>query len=457
MDEASGRRTHSALLIGCGQFGRTFVAQARRLPQLAVAAVCDREPERAAAVLRDAGLGADGFAICPSRDAALAALATERTALIEDPGLVDDAPIDIVVEATGSPEAGARNAGHALGAGRHVAIVTKETEVVVGPILRRVADDAGLVHTIVDGDQPSLLVKLVAWARRLGLPIVAAGKATEYDAVIDPAAGRVASCGEVMVRPGLERHWTLDAGDPDASLAARHAVLDGIARHTVPDLCELGIVANATGLLPDVPSLHGPVLRALELPAVFRPRADGGILATDGALDAFVCLRRPDELSFAGGVFVVCACPDIETGRLFAEKGLPVSPDGRYVMLHNPVHLLGAEAVVSVLEACEHGRASAEEVHPRVDLIAFATEGLRAGTRLDLGTRHAIPGTRPELVPAAALRGDRPAPYYLAAGAPLARDVAAGAPITLDDLHLPDNSALLDLRRRQDATFLGTS
>lgn len=453
MDQASGRRPYRALLIGCGQFGRTFVAQARRLPQLEVAAVCDREPERAAEVLRDAGLGPDGVTLCPSRDAALAALAAGRTALIEDPELVDGAPIDIVVEATGSPEAGARNAKRALEEGRHVAIVTKETEVVVGPILRRIADDAGLVHTIVDGDQPSLLVKLVAWARRLGLPIVAAGKATEYDAVIDPVTGHVTSCGEVMVRPALEMHWTLGSSDPDAALAARHAVLDGIARHTVPDLCELGIVANATGLFPDVPGLHAPVLRTLELPAVFRPRVDGGILGREGALDAFICLRRPDELSFAGGVFVVCACPDAESGRLFAEKGLPVSADGRYVMLHNPVHLLGAEAVVSVLDACERGHASAEEVAPRVDLIAYASEALGAGTRLDIAARHAIPRTRPELVPAAALRGDRPVPYYLSAGATLARDVAAGAAITLDDLRLSEGSTLLDLRRRQDATF----
>lgn len=38
-----------------------------------------------------------------------------------------------------------------------------------------------------DGDQPSLLVALVSWARLLGLEVVCAGKAGEFDFVFDPA------------------------------------------------------------------------------------------------------------------------------------------------------------------------------------------------------------------------------------------------------------------------------
>ena len=44
-------------------------------------------------------------------------------------------PIEIVVEATGDPEAGARFALAAIEAGHVVAMVSKEAECVVGPIL----------------------------------------------------------------------------------------------------------------------------------------------------------------------------------------------------------------------------------------------------------------------------------------------------------------------------------
>ena len=116
----------------------------------------------------------------------------------------------------------------------------------------------------------------------------------------------------------------------------------------MPDLVEMTIVANVCDLAPDTPALHAPVARTLELPRLFTP---DGLLAAPGRVDVFACLRRPDELSFAGGVFVVVEAPDRATGQLLAGKGIPGDAHGRYLMLHNPVHLLGVEAVASVFAA----------------------------------------------------------------------------------------------------------
>ena len=55
--------------------------------------------------------------------------------------------------------------------------------------------------------------------------------------------------------------------------------------------------------------------------------------------------NRPDEISFTGGVFAIAATPDLATGKLFKEKSLPVSRDNCRVLIHDPVHLLGAEAL----------------------------------------------------------------------------------------------------------------
>ncbi len=99
-------------------------------------------------------------------------------------------PLDVVLEATGDPEAGARHAEMAIAAGHHVVMVTKETDSVIGPILSRMARDRGVVVAPVDGDQPSLLIGLATWAQVIGLRIVAAGKSSEYDFVFDPDTGR---------------------------------------------------------------------------------------------------------------------------------------------------------------------------------------------------------------------------------------------------------------------------
>ena len=87
----------------------------------------------------------------------------QRLAIFADPSLVLSAPIDVLVESTGDPEAGAAHALGAIQAGRHVIMVNKETDVVVGPLLSHLAEQAGCVYTPVDGDQHGLLIDFVQW------------------------------------------------------------------------------------------------------------------------------------------------------------------------------------------------------------------------------------------------------------------------------------------------------
>ncbi len=438
-------------LVGAGEFGATFAAQARRIPALDLRVVCDRDLERARNALRSGGYAAEEVAVCDSRAAVLGAVETRKVAVVVDLALLADLPLNIVVEATGQPEAAACVAELALASGYHIALATKETEVVIGPLLSRRAKAAGLVHTPVDGDQPSLLMGLIARARLLGLPVVAAGKAGESDYVFDPAAETVTCWGRTVAAPGYGRLFDVGA-DPRAALADR--VVPGLETATVPDLCELAVVANHTGLSADRPELHAPVARTVELPALFRPAEDGGILGRRGAVDVFACLRRPDELSFAGGVFVVVETPDPATGRLLGGKGIPASPDGRYLLLHNPVHLLGVEAPASVLSAAGLGRSTGgEEVLPRVDLAARAVRDLAVGETLAMEARHAIPAVDPLILPGRRLDADAPVPYYLAAGRRVARPVAKGQVLTMADVDLDADSTLLRLRREQDALF----
>lgn len=439
-------------LVGAGEFGATFAAQARRIPGLDLRLVCDADPGRARRALAGAGYDPERTVPCPSRPAVLAALERGRLAVVEDWQLIADLPLDAVVEATGNPEVAAAVAELAIASGMAVGLVTKEAEIVVGPLLAHRARAAGVAHTPVDGDQPSLLIALVARARMLGLPVMAAGKSTESDHVFDPAAGTVTAWERSVAAPDYGRAFA--AGDPRDALAAR--ALPGLDRATAPDLCEMGIVANHCGLAPDVAALHAPVARTTELAQLFRPRGEGGLLGRAGVVDVFACLRRPDELSFAGGVFVVVEAPDPATGRLLAAKGIPGSGDGRHLMLHNPVHLLGVEAAASVLAAVRERRSTGgAEVRQGFDLVARASRALPAGTSLALGPRHVLPGADPLLVPARALAPDAPVPYYLAAGRRLARDVAAGAVLTLGDLEPDGEGVLFRLRREQDALFAG--
>src|SRR5918993_3607882 len=99
----SGRPVRAAL-IGAGKFGSMFLSQVPTIPGLEVAAIAELDPDRARAACRavgwdDARVGATRF--------------TDKGA---DACAADG--VEVVVEATGSPEAGIVHALAAIEAGR---------------------------------------------------------------------------------------------------------------------------------------------------------------------------------------------------------------------------------------------------------------------------------------------------------------------------------------------------
>jgi predicted homoserine dehydrogenase-like protein len=449
------RRTVECAIVGTGGFGRSFLAQAGRVRGVSCRVAVDRNARGAAAALASVGVDPGRIAECADAGAARAAWNRGDAVAVGDFALVADLPVEVVLEATGDPEAAARHAELAIAADKHVVMVSKEADSVVGPVLAHRAAERGRVVTPVDGDQPSLLIGLATWAEVVGLEIVAAGKSSEYDFVFDPAAATITSNGRTHPAPGfgdwLEargRSWP-EVGSARAHLAA------ALPQRAVPDLCELTLVANALGLAPDRPDLHAPIARITEVADLFARRSDGGLLGGTGRLDVFHCLRLPGEPSFAGGVFVTVACRDAETWEMLREKGHVVAANGRTAMLGLPRHLLGLEAATTVLEAALLGASSgADRPRPVVDLVAHADADLAAGTLLEaVGHHHSIRNVSARMVPAAPLGNDRPVPYYLAAGRRLVRDVKGGGPILCADVALDDGSTLLRLRRDQDGLF----
>ncbi len=456
---SSARPPAETCVVGSGGFGRSFLAQGLRVPLMNARIAVDREGEIAVAALRSVGIAAADIALCSTESEARAAWAAGRFIAAADLRIVTGLPIDLVVESTGHPEAAARHSRIAIEAGLHVALASKEADSVVGPGLARLAQQRGKVVTPVDGDQPSLLIGLVTWAQTLGFEIIAAGKSSEYDFVFDAAAARMESNGVTYCVPGFGEHW--EAGDrPLADLvAARSRVCAAMPQRAVPDLCELQVVANSTGLLPDVPRMHVPIARIPEVASLFGLQREGGLLHQGGSLDVFNCLRAADEASFAGGVFVVVRCDDAETWELLAGKGHLLSRDRGRAMLYLPRHLLGLEAATSVLDAVLHGRSSgAQAPQPRLDLVARATRTLAAGTTLEVvGHHHTIAGTSAELLPAAPLNDGTPLPYYLAGNRRLVRPVRDGELVCLEHVEIDPASELLALRRGQDAAFFPPS
>jgi hypothetical protein len=223
----------------------------------------------------------------------------------------------------------------------------------------------------------------------------------------------------------------------------------------VPDLCELLVVANATGLVPDTKALHAPIARIGEVPTMFAPKTEGGLLRQSGTLDVFHCLRAPDEVSLAGGVFIVVRCEDQETWRLLAGKGHIMSRDGP------PRH--AADPAPPARSGSRHQHPRRRGARPLQRRAAAPADPRPGGARhAHAACRHAPRDGRPSphhgrydsrMLPAAPLGAGVPVPFYLAANRRLVRDVAAGQPVCFDDIEVDAGSELLALRRSQDTHF----
>ena len=177
--EESGKPIRVSL-IGCGRFGSMMVAQIMRAPGMDVAVACDLDRPRAASSLAQAGYGADEPLTTDRLAEANDAIRQRKPVVTDDAQVAVEADVDVVVEATGSPDAGAAHASKAIAAGKHIVMVNVEADVLVGPILKRMADEAGVVYSLAYGDQPAVIEELYDWAISLGFEVVAAGKGTKY-------------------------------------------------------------------------------------------------------------------------------------------------------------------------------------------------------------------------------------------------------------------------------------
>ena len=80
------------------------------IPAIGITAVVDRDLANAKRACINAGIPEDTIAVCDTRNSALSAVGSGKCVVAEDPMLIMDLPIDVIVESTGTPEAGAHHA-----------------------------------------------------------------------------------------------------------------------------------------------------------------------------------------------------------------------------------------------------------------------------------------------------------------------------------------------------------
>lgn len=418
-------------LFGTGTFATLFLAQARHLPAVHVAAIADPDLEHAHTAL---ALASWPPARAVARDLAQA-LDSGATLVTDDPGRLTATPgLEVMVVAGDAPIAAITQAVAALAAGLHVVMACGAADALVGPALAARAAQAGLIYSLAQGDQPALICDLVDWARACGLEVAAAGRGVRW-------------------RPGFERippdnvwsHLGLDGESARArGLGAARATASLDGTRAALDLAQ---VANATGLSAPARGLRFPPCGTQDLAHIFHPTWDGGRLSDMGQVEAASSLE-PDGRAVIGdlrhGVFITFTTPSHHASLAFAELGLPTDGTGRYGARWRPHRLAGLELALSPLSVALRGEPTGCPQGWHADVAATAKRDLARGDILDGIGGACLSGT---LMPASTLAAARILPIALTDGATLRRPVAAGQMLSADDVVLADGLDLVQTLR----------
>jgi len=424
---ASENRPVRVGLIGAGKFGSMFLAQALTTPGLHVAAVADLKRDRAQASLTRVGWPAERIAATSIGDA----IAKGTTWLTEDSlGLIAADGIEVIIDATGSPPAGIAHARAAFAHGKHVVMVNVEADALVGPMLAREAEKAGVVYSLAYGDQPALIAEMVDWARASGFEVVAAGKGTKYLPIYHGSTPE-----SVWGHYGFTREQVA-RGDFNAQMF--NSFLDG-----TKSAIEMTAVANATGLSAPSDGLLFPPCGVDDLAHVLRPKSHGGVLEGKGKVEVISSLERDGRPVFRDlrwGVYVVFEGATDYVRECFKQYGLVTDSAGRYTAMYKPYHLIGLELGISVASAALRQEPTGVATGFRADAVATAKRDLGAGETLDGEGGYTVWG---KCLTAERSLNEGALPIGLAHGLRLKRMVKAGTVVSWADVEAEAATGLM--------------
>lgn len=424
-------------IIGAGKFATMFFSQSRLTPGMKIVGIADLYPEKAKEACVRAGWPDSALTIETETDRINDAARTGKTVITENALALIDADLDIILEVTGLPEAGAIHAIRALDSGKDVVMVNVETDCLLGPALRKKADRLGRIVSMAYGDQPAIICEHIDWARAIGLEVVCAGKGTryqpEYHYSTPETVWNFYGFSEEQVKTGYYNAKMFNS------------FLDG-----TKSAIEMCAVANASGLIPQMHGLQFPPVSADRLQDVLKPKKDGGILQISGTVEVVASENRdgsPVANDLRWGTYVVFKAPTEYVRRCYIEYGLKTDESGYYSALYRPYHLIGLELGISVASVALRREPTGSSNAFFGDVAAVAKKDLKPGEQLDGEGGYTVFG---RLVRAEDSLAGGYLPMGLTDHAKIITSVAKDSILTYNDVELDESGFAYGLRKSME-------
>ena len=372
-------------LVGAGQMGQGIVAQVSKMYGVDLVCVIDKNKKQQDNAANRYKKLKDNELLCSDSIAAL-----------------DSVELDIVIEATGTPAAGAVVAKNVLNRGINLILLNVETEATIGLALRKEAEKNGAIVTVADGDEPVAALDLYNFATELSFEVVSIGK------------GKNNPFNTFATPSSLTKEASLKKMNPKMLTS----FVDG-----TKTMVEMTALANFLDFNIDVDGMHGIEATYDNINQHYIPKKDGGLLNNSQVVDF--------AFGIAPGVFAVIYSEDdyVNYEMEYLKMG-----KGPYWTLARPYHLTSLEIPRTIRHIVLEKYSKLSAQNWNVEVVAYAKQDIEPGTNLESIGGNYIYGKAQKLSSSKGLL-----PIGIAEDNIATKAISKGNPIAVEDVDAQDN------------------
>jgi predicted homoserine dehydrogenase-like protein len=408
--------------IGCGKFVSMFLAQYNHLDKIQIDSIVDLNIEQAKKNCTNSGLDETTISeinFSKSLDETL------------------DRNIEIFIEATGNPIVGTVHAVKIIKNKKHVILVNVEADITCGKYLSDIAKENGVICSMAYGDQPSLIIEQIEWARLNGFSVVCAGKGTKYHPTFE-----YSTPDTVWGHYGLTKERAEEQSGMNPKMFNSFLCGDKSA-------IEMCAVSNAANLECPSNGLTFPAIGVYDIAKKLIPKQEGGLIDFDGQVEVISSIDLdkkdiPNDLRW--GVYIVIKAKNEYVKNCFKDYGMVTDSSGNYSAIWRPYHYIGLELAQSIYSIALDNRATGFTKNYNADVASYAKKDLKIGDKLDGEGGFCARG---KLITSQKSKDEKILPLGLTDNAILKKNINKDQVIRLEDVELNLPKEVIEARDYQ--------
>ena len=345
-------------LIGCGKFISMFLSQYNQLKKIKIDSIVDKDVRKAKSNCINSGLSKETI---------------EQINFVNSLDDILNRNIEIFIEATGNPIMGTQHASKVIQSKKNIIMVNVEADVLCGKYLSDLAKEHDVNYSMAYGDQPSLILEQIEWARLNGFYVTCAGKGTKYHSSFEYSTPE-----NVWDNYGLTHEKARKAG-------MNPKMFNSFVTGDKSSI-EMAAVANASGLKCPDNGLTYPPVGVYDIANKLIPKNRGGVIDHEGQVEVISSIDKnkiqiPNDLRW--GVYIVIKAQNNYAKNCFKEYGMITDKSGYYSAIWRPYHYIGLELAQSIYSIALDKKSTGHTKFFNADVISVAKKDLSVGERLD--------------------------------------------------------------------------